>query len=352
MIKRRFGRTNFDITALSVGCYQLTSWFGNTLEETQEALDYAFNAGINYYDCAPLYGWGESEEHVGRAQARHKDKEVFIGDKVGRYIVWEGDWPRIPRLRKNPDIRYTERDTLLRNIKSSLWTLQRDHFDLLMIHEPNYSQWEFDYETGDSVVLNLLEELKKEGLVANIGIAGWDYKLQAKLVDTGRIDACMVAGGIGLVEDTMYDELVPACRRNDAGIVVGSVFGQGNPFLLGKHRGAVQELLLNADDEEKIISGKQLLKLYDLADECNSSMVEFTLRYVLALEDIHSNACGIRNVEQLKEDIEIIERGPLDQKFVDEVAMIRKQSKGGLTNHKMALFANDVEEYIRANPEG
>lgn len=350
MLKRRLGRTGFDVTALSVGMFQLTSWFGATEQSAAETLDYAMNAGLNLYDCAPLYGWGESEEHVGRALTRHGDKKLFINDKVGRYVVWEGDFPRIPAQRRDPERHYTERDTLLRCIKTSLWTLRRDHFDMLTIHEPDYKEWNFDYDTGDSVILELLEDLKKEGLLANIGLGGRDFRKMAKLVNTGRFDGMMVAGGIGLLQNQLYDELMPVAKEQDIGVIVGSVFANGNPLLSGTHRKAVEELLVNTDDEKKVITGKQLLKLYDMADDANMSIFEFTIRYVLGLEDIHTNALGFRNIEQVKADIEIIEKGPLDKAYLEEIAKVQLENKAGLDDKGLSQLQYIAEDYIKTHP--
>ena len=335
MEKRILGRTGMEVTALGLGCYQITSHFGGTYESAAEILDYAAQAGINYFDTAPMYGYGESEELIGRALRRHPDKRIYVGDKAGFYVQWEGE---VLGQEKNVPAKFTDRAALIHAMKQSLWLLQRDHFDLLSIHEFNQPQWQIDYDTGDSVILEVLEDLKKEGLVANIGIGGWDLHLAARLIATGRIDAAMVPGGMSLLDRPICDEVLPAARQQNAGIILGGAFGQGNPFLLSKNRAGVRKYLLESEDERRVVTGRQLMKLYDLADELDVSMFEMALRYVLAFPEIHCHAAGARAVEHLRANVAAVEKGPLARDAVEAIHAIQREMENGIPSSEFSII--------------
>ncbi len=73
LLERKLGRTGIDVTVLGLGCYQITEEFGVKQETASRILDYAMEKGITWYHTAAMYGYGESEELVGRALMRHKE---------------------------------------------------------------------------------------------------------------------------------------------------------------------------------------------------------------------------------------------------------------------------------------
>ena len=73
MKKRRLGKTELEVTELGLGCFQFTIEFAVEQETANAVLDTALTNGINYFDTAAMYGYGESEELLGRALRRHPD---------------------------------------------------------------------------------------------------------------------------------------------------------------------------------------------------------------------------------------------------------------------------------------
>ena len=318
MITRRLGKTGFEVSALGMGGFQFTGQFGVLPSEVDHFIDYAIEKGVNFIDTAQLYGGGESEAIVGRALQRHNgaDKPIICA-KVGHFqggILRDLPPDKIAAAYFNPA-------EIIRTIKHSMWVMRVDTLDLLMLHEIERT-WGTNYETGDSVGLTVLEELKKDGVVKNIGASSWDCNALAAVAKTGRLDAVLVAGGISLLSRWMFDDLVPACKANDVGIIVGASLGQNTPGLVIKDREAVKPFL-EADDAKLNMFATKLLKLYDLSDELGLNMVQMVIRYILSFEDIHSHTMGVRAMEHVVDNIKSAEMGPLPREYVDRINAIQ-----------------------------
>ncbi len=315
MEKRVFGRTGFEVSALGLGGLQFTGMYGVAPEEADRIIDYAIDHGVNFIDTAQLYGCGEGEAILGRALLRHPDNRPIICDKVGHFK--EG----ILALSKDPDAATQNYDEIMRTIKHSLWLLRQDHFDILMLHEVERG-WNIDWDTGDSVIMQVLEDVKKQGLAANIGASSWDMEHLTDLIKTDRIDAVMVAGGISLLERGIFKELVPAAKEHNVGVAVGAILGQNTPGLVMQDRDLVKQLKA-AEDEKLIALGDRLELLYDMSDELGLSMVQMAVRYVLSFPDLHTNSMGARELAHIEDNIASAEMGPLPPEYVERINQIQ-----------------------------
>ncbi len=316
MVKRILGRTGIEVSAVGIGGLQFTGTFGVPVAEADQILDYAFDHGINLVDTAPCYGYGESEQIVGRAILRNSDKKIHLAEKVGH--LHQGI---LTPLGQKAFDAFKDYDQIMRCIKHSMWVLRMDHLELLMMHEVE-REWEANLDTGDCAVVTALEDLKKQGVVANIGITSWDCNALARMAKTGRFDVVLVAGGINLVSRPMYKELVPACQAQNMGIMVGGSLGQNTKGLVVKDREGAAELMKEEDPRFACL-GKKLDKLYDLADELNINMVPLVERYILAKEEIHAHTMGCRFFEHVVDNVKSYEDGPLAPEYVKRIEEIQ-----------------------------
>ncbi len=292
MIKRRLGRTGYEVSALGLGGYQLTGEFRVPMAEADSIIDYALAHGINLIDTAESYGYGEGEAIVGRALARHKGHEPYVCAKVGHLNELIS--------RRMGDEAYVDYDEIMRCIKHSMWVLRIDHFDLLMYHETE-RQWKCRFETGDCVAQTVLEDLK-----------------------TGRVDTVLSAGGISLLSKVGVEKLIPACEEADCGLIVGGCLGQGIPGLIFENR-EFTKALIESGVPEKADTGNKINALYDLAKEAGMTMVEMAIRYTLSFEGIHSNVMGARELAHLESNIASAEKGPLPEDMLKRIDEIQKQ---------------------------
>lgn len=319
LIKRRLGRTNLQVTALGLGGFQYTGEFGVSRDEGEKILDYAFSAGINYYDTAQMYGFGESEEILGRALRRHGRDSAYVSTKVG--------WLDRTVVRNRGDEAYRDEAALRRSIKHSMWLMQVDYLDALMLHEPTWEQWALDPKTGDSVFTDVLTSLKKEGVIGAMGIGSWLCDPLVDLADTGRFDVILVAGGYTLLKQPMVERFAPVAKKHDLGVILGGAFGQAwTSDLIVKQPEVMQKMIDTGEYREGMdeARARQLIALYAIADDLGVSMPELTIRFILANEDIHTHAAGARLMQHVEDNVRAALAGPLPKDAVQRILDVTK----------------------------
>ncbi len=299
--KRRLGRTELMVTEFALGTYQFTAEFNIPRSDAYAVLRYAFSHGVNFVDTAQMYGYGESEEMVGRIVSEFPDKEIHIATKVGH--LYRGI------LQNKGDEAYKNEDLLMRTVEHSLNSLHKDHIDLFMIHEPDWPHWGFDLKTGDAPVVRLLEKLKREGVIKGIGLGGTNASNVADLVETGRFDAFLIAANYDLVVQEARKRLIPSAKKQDTGIIVGTPFRQG--MMVQKFD--LEALKARNLDEDTI---RRILAIYAISDETGIDLIELSLRYLISDPDISCVATGAQNVQQVEQNMEAVLKGPLPAELV------------------------------------
>lgn len=143
--KRRVGSTELDVPLLGMGCVQIGGWPQRMgAEAAQTTLEGAWQAGIRFFDTAPLYGFGTSECRLG-AFLRTRDRDSYVlATKVGRLVVDAPDKPAVPNdeqfWKDAPakecvfDFSY---DGVMRSVEASLERLGVGRIDILHIHYPD-----------------------------------------------------------------------------------------------------------------------------------------------------------------------------------------------------------------------
>ena len=147
METRRLGRTDLEISILSIGGLYTSSLAGGVVE-TQRIMRGAIELGINAIDTAPAYA--DSEKTVGEATVGI-DAPLIVTTKLGGR----------PQPFDPQDIA-----DLRQSVDESLRLLGRDHIDILMVHEPDRPQqyaWWTCYDPLEGPALHLMDELKGRG---------------------------------------------------------------------------------------------------------------------------------------------------------------------------------------------
>jgi len=303
MQQRLLGKTGLAVGEIALGGLY-TSTLGLGTAETERILHVAIDMGVTLLDTAP--GYGDSEKTVGEAfrALGSKADRLQISTKLGGRPK-----PFDPRDQK----------ALLASVDESRRLLGRDVLDVLSIHEPDrpgiYDWWE-DQETCTGPVMDVLNKLKSDGIVRNIGLGGTTVSELTQIISTGKFDTVLSAFNFNALYREAADELLPAAKGQNMGIIIGSVFGQGGlgrrfddivrerPFWLSRHR------------------QKQLLAFYALLDDTGLSITEMSLRFVLSNPDISCALIGAKTSAQLETSLSQGLKGPLNPEILSKLDTI------------------------------
>ncbi|NPA12874.1 MAG: aldo/keto reductase [Aquificae bacterium] len=280
-------------------------------KEIQRVVDYALDHGVNFFDTADIYAFGESEELLAKALGK-KVNDVIIATKV-RGVMSD-----------DPNDRGLSRYHIFKSVDASLKRLNRDYIDLYQLH------W-WDNYTPIEETLQALEDLVRQGKVRYVGIsdfAGWQI---AKSVMIQRckdyspfISAQMYYSLLG--RDIEF-EVVPACKDLGLGVLAWSPLAGGflsgkytkdNPFPEDSRYSRMERPFLRFDFEKAYFLLDELRKI---AEKYNTSVAQVSLNWVKSKGFISSIIIGVRSLEQLKDNLGIVnwDLKEEDIQYLDEI---------------------------------
>jgi aryl-alcohol dehydrogenase-like predicted oxidoreductase len=224
------GGTGLEITRVGFGAWAIGgggwegSWGPQEDQQSIETIHRALELGVNWIDTAAAYGFGHSEEVVGRALAG-LDERPYVFTKAS---LLPGPGGRI--------LHNLKRDSVLREAEASLRRLGVDAIDLYQIHWPNPDA---DIEEGWSA----LAELKDQGLVRHIGVSNFDVDQLRRIraiapVETLQPPYSLIARGV-------EEEILPFTRKEGIGVIAYSPMGSG--LLTGS---MTRERIANLPDDD------------------------------------------------------------------------------------------------------
>ncbi|GAA5154319.1 aldo/keto reductase [Amycolatopsis dongchuanensis] len=214
------------MTELGFGAATLGGLFAPmTDEEADAVLQSAWDAGIRYFDTAPHYGVGLSEERLGRFLAGKPRPEFILSTKVGRLLVPGPARDGVAGFHGTPHrdrVLDYSRDGVLRSLDESLQRLGLDRVDVLFIHDPDDHEEQALHEAYPA-----LARLRDEGVVSSIGVGMNQTRVPARFVRETEIDCLLIAGRYTLLDATAGRELLPLCAERGVGVVNAGVFNSG-----------------------------------------------------------------------------------------------------------------------------
>ena len=213
MERRRLGTSDLEITPVGVGTAPIGSrpgvwsvnWGTQDEGDAVRAIHVALDAGVNWVDTAPFYGWGRAEEIVGRALRGRDDVLVFT--KCGTLRREDGD-----------DYMDLRPETIRADVEASLRRLDRDRVDLLQPHDPDPN---VPIEETWGAVL----ELVAEGKVRHGGLSNHRAPEIERALSVGPV-ASLQHQYSALVRD-VEDEILPLALARSLGVIVWAPLASG-----------------------------------------------------------------------------------------------------------------------------
>jgi methylglyoxal reductase len=299
------------------------TWEGPDDNESVKAIHAALDRGVTLIDTAPSYGWGHSEEVVGKAIQGRRD-QVVIATKCG--IWWEDDRGSFNSNKDGRDTYVSLRpDTITIEVENSLRRLGVDCIDLLQCHRPAIEP----ENTPIPETMGCLMDLKDQGKIRAIGVSN---------VSLEQLEAYRSAGDLAsdqfrysMLSRNPEADILPYCAENNIATITYFSLEQG--LLTGKvgmDRVFAEDDFRNNAGEWlpwfKLENRQRLLDLFagwaDLTEKYGCTIAQLTIAWTAAQPGATHVLCGTRSVDQGIENAGAgaIELDPDDiQRIRDEV---------------------------------
>jgi D-threo-aldose 1-dehydrogenase len=233
------GRSGVSVTRLGLGTAEIAGLYRPvTDDEAVGLLRHAWDAGVRYFDTAPLYGYGNGERRLGLALQGRDRKAFVVSTKVGRLLVPRDNVPAgavVDRQQRDgvddafymgtPPVRPIfdfGRDAVTRSIEESLHRLDLERVDIVYIHDPD-DHW----ETAINGAYPALHELREAGVVGAIGAGMNQAAMLARFAREGDFDVFLLAGRYTLLDQTGLAELLPLCVEKGISVVAAGIMNSG-----------------------------------------------------------------------------------------------------------------------------
>jgi aryl-alcohol dehydrogenase-like predicted oxidoreductase len=304
----KLGNSDLEVSEICFGAWAIGGWMWGGTDETAalRALDAAVDMGVTSIDTAAVYGFGLSEEIVGKAIQGKRDK-VQIMTKYGlRWDDTHGDFFFSTRRNDGTPAnihRFAGKESIIKECENSLRRLNTDYIDLYQQHWP-------DKTTPMEESMEALELLIKQGKVRAAGGSNYDTEEMARAHTIVPQASNQVA--YSMVKRSIEDEIVPYCIANNIGIVVYSPMQRG--ILSGKIRPGHQFNPGDSRPETPYYKPENVERINDfldnikpVADGKGVNLAQLVLRWTLQMPGVSTVLAGIRNEEQLRENAVAIE---------------------------------------------
>jgi aryl-alcohol dehydrogenase-like predicted oxidoreductase len=274
---RPLGATGIEVSEIGLGAWQLANPDWN-LHDTDEALRIvhaSLDAGCNFFDTAPGYGYGRSEELLGQA-LKSVRQNVVICTKFSHHGADGADGFDVEHIRPV--------------LEGSLRRLQTNYVDVLLLHNPPRELM----DGREAAQYEELERLKAEGKIREYGVSlDWQIELEM-VVETTRSKA------IEVLYNAFYQEPRPAfdlAQQRGVGLIVKSPLDSG--WLSGRYRGDHQfDDIRNRWPPEVVARRGTLIQEFAALVPEGTSLSHAALQYCLAQPAVSTVIPGPKSVAQ------------------------------------------------------
>lgn len=222
--RRRLGGTDVSVTAMGLGCAPLGGLFTPVdPAEATATVEAARDGGIGFFDTAPHYGAGLSEQRLGSALTTLGRADLTLSTKMGRVLVDHEDtwdlWAEPNGKASAFDFSYR---ACLESHEASLERLATGKVDIGLIHDPDDHR-----DEAAAGTYRALAELRDAGRIGAVGIGMNSTEAAADMLGRGDFDVALIAGRYTLLDQSALDRLYPLCQDRGVSVIAAGVFNSG-----------------------------------------------------------------------------------------------------------------------------
>ncbi len=301
---RTLGKSGIEVTEIGMGLWAAggDAWGPTDDKAVLDAIDYALDAGVNFFDTSDVYGSGHSEELLGQAMRGRRERFV-VASKIG----WQG----FDRARDRSA--YDSAAKLIAGVESNLRRLQTDYIDVMQSH--------IDHRDPTmEVFLEGFQRLQEQGKIRAYGVSTSDFDYLKQFNHDGRCATLQI--DYSILNRTPEEAIFPYCQEHNVGVIVRGALAMG--ILTGKFNADTQfapgDFRQNWQDDPKqrAVFQDDLAKverLRPLAD--GRSLAQLAVQFVLAHPAVSTVIPGAKTAQQIRETAEAGSLPPLTE---DELA--------------------------------
>jgi len=308
---RMLGNTGINVSEIGFGGWGIGGdmWQGSADAQSLDALQKAFDLGVNFFDTALAYGEGHSEQLVGKFLRRNSQK-VYIATKIppkNRQWPARAGVPFRDAFPKEYIIGCTDR---------SLKNLRVDSVDIQQLHV-----WSDEWVDADEI-WEAVHTLKSQGKIKAFGISINDHQPASvlKAAKTGLVDTFQLIYNI--FDQSPEEELLPFCRANSIGVIARVPFDEGG--LTGRIR--PDTTFPQHDWRNGYFHGERRQQVFERVEKLKSllgaeakTLAELSLRFILSHPAVSSVIPGMRSIANVETNTAVSDGRALPAKLLKEL---------------------------------
>ena len=302
----KIGKLDLEVTRLGLGGAALTGMVladglfgGVSRSDALATINAAFEAGIRYFDTAPLYGTGTSEIRIGDVLSSLPRDSFVISTKAGRLLekiagssLTEDGIP--------PMHAFFDMKNIRKSLEESLKRLQLDYVDILLLHDPDVE----NLECAASVhALPEMVKMREEGLVKAIGVGMNQWEMPLRFLRNFELDVVLLAGRYTLLDQSALHEFLPLCQTRSVSVVIGGPYNSGILARTGSSSGG------GGSYDYQPASGDLIARVAEIRDVCSAydtPLRAASLQFVLAHPAVASVVPGCQNTEEVRDNLAML----------------------------------------------
>jgi aryl-alcohol dehydrogenase-like predicted oxidoreductase len=312
---RKLGKTGFEVSAISLGTWQVGGKWGEPFngKNADEILSKAIDAGVNFIDTADVYSDGESEKAVGRFLKNRKER-IYIATKCGRQIQ--------PHVSAG----YTTQ-VLRKYVEDSLRRLQIECIDLIQLHCPPAEVY---YRPE---IFALFDTLKQEGKILNLGVSVEKVEEALKAIEYENVTTVQII--FNMFRQRPAQLFFSEAQKKEIGIIVRvplasglltGKFSANSTFETGDHRNFNRNG--EAFDKGETFSGVEYANGLSAVEELkkvfpgDNKLAIAALNWIVQFDAVSTVIPGASNPQQVTANLAALNAPPLNAVQIEKVKAV------------------------------